>query len=459
MIDSAGARPAGQGPDCGRLSFLDAAAAVFLVAAALFLRVYFLNNMEYKADERDMLYLAINLVRDHVPCLAGSLITTGHHNPPVFHYLLALPVSLSLNPQHAALFIIVLNALGVGLTYVLVARHAGRWAALAAGLLYACSPWAIRYAMKIWYPSLLAFFGVLLCLQLPGWALRGGWRRGLLIGVTAAILAQLHPTGAFLVLGLVMAGLILMPRLRPVDLVIASAAFFICWTPYLAYQMATQWQDVAVLKDFMNHKPPAGQLQHVYNIGLISGGLGLSEALGVLGPVFRAEVWPGWEWTFGRLQEAVVLGAAAALLRRPRREAASVLAYGDWMQFFLLGAAFGLVVVMASGAPGHLHYDQVFYPWPFVLVGLLVEGLIGLFPRGWGRKAVSLACLAAVGWMSLGGAVYYWRWQSFISATGGSGEYGTAFHRIKDQELDFINRTRPLPVPSADPAAPWRRSE
>ena len=60
-----------------------------ILSIATILRVLFLQNMEFKQDEMEMVHMAINLARDHIPYVVGNLTSHGNRNPPGFLYLLS----------------------------------------------------------------------------------------------------------------------------------------------------------------------------------------------------------------------------------------------------------------------------------------------------------------------------------------------------------------------------------
>ncbi|MCI0351125.1 MAG: glycosyltransferase family 39 protein, partial [Acidobacteriales bacterium] len=76
--------------------------------------------------------------------------STGIPNPPTSVYVMAIPFALNPNPMTAILFIMGLNVIGVGLLWLIAHRYFGRTVALAAGMSYALSPWAVLYSRKIW---------------------------------------------------------------------------------------------------------------------------------------------------------------------------------------------------------------------------------------------------------------------------------------------------------------------
>lgn len=131
-----------------------------IVLLAALLRFLHLNYMEFNADEANNLFLAAGLVSGKSFPLVGVTSSIGTLNPPLFIYLLGIPMLFSRSPVFAAGFIALLNCAAVGLSYVFCRRYFGRTAAVFAAALFAVNPWAVFYSRKIWQQELLPPFVV-----------------------------------------------------------------------------------------------------------------------------------------------------------------------------------------------------------------------------------------------------------------------------------------------------------
>ncbi len=142
---------------------------VVTLLVAAFVRFWHLDLMEFKADEAEACRLAYHVVGNPLPDgsnqfpLAGLTSRIGVRNPPLFIYLLALPLACSRSPFAAVGFIALCNVVAVWLCYCVGRRYFSPFVALVAAGLYAVSPWAIVFSRKIWAQDLLP---VLLCLFL-----------------------------------------------------------------------------------------------------------------------------------------------------------------------------------------------------------------------------------------------------------------------------------------------------
>jgi len=153
-----------------------ALALTLLLAAAL--RLGAPGISEFKRDEANMMTRALDLARGRDLPLLGLSSSVNVPNPPISVYLFAVPFVFSDSPLPATLYVGVLNALAVLLTWALARRYLGARAALIAALLYAVSPWGAIYARKLWAQDLLPPFVVLTVFTaLLGYAENRRWAR------------------------------------------------------------------------------------------------------------------------------------------------------------------------------------------------------------------------------------------------------------------------------------------
>lgn len=162
------------------------------------LRLGWVGVHSFGFDEARVSLLALQMARGGQFAYAGMPSSIGMPNPPGFVWLMALPFALSTDPLVASLLIGGLNLLAVLGVWVLARDAWGPWAALAAGLFMASSPFAVFYSRSIWSQDLLAPMAVL-------WALAGtiGLRRnsGPLLAVhlfLAGFAWQVHYAGIVL---------------------------------------------------------------------------------------------------------------------------------------------------------------------------------------------------------------------------------------------------------------------
>lgn len=133
-------------------------AGVLLLAVAL--RMVAPGISEFKYDEAVLSRMALDVARGKSFPLLGMGSSVGIPNLPVSVWLYAVPYFFSADPILATLFTGALNVIAVAMTWALARRYFGPWAAIAAALLYAASPWGVIYSRKIWAQNLLPPFVV-----------------------------------------------------------------------------------------------------------------------------------------------------------------------------------------------------------------------------------------------------------------------------------------------------------
>ena len=423
-------------------------ALVCILAGAFILRALFLPHMEYKADEEGIWHMALNLIRHGVPYLTGIATSQGGYNPPGFLYLLGPAAAISHEPLHAGLYCALVGTVAVGVCFALGRRLAGRKTGLAAAALLAASPWAIRYAMKLWPQGFLILLLPLLCLLLMRQSKETSLRLSLLIGLVAGFAAQLHFTGLLLVAGLALATFLAggWPGLKRSGA--ALAGFLLAWAPYLAF-LAIAGAKAAPEGSSLLTSVPGQSALPLWLAGRVLGGMDLASAvtLGKLAAEFQAGLWAGFVW----LQRVPWLLALAGLVLMifSRGSDGAV----SWLKVFIFAACCALLGQIALGLPPQMHYLAFALPWGFLLTGLCLGRLAHGKGGGTSRAALGMLIVLAVA-----GGVFFWQWQDFLGSTGGGGEYGKAYYLQQNQAGAAARQKGILPTPVPDElCAPWGR--
>lgn len=123
---------------------------LLILLAAAVMRFGLPGIVEFFHDDAMLASLAQAMAAGESFPLTGINSSVGIPNPPTSVYVMAIPFALDSNPMTAIYFIMGLNVIGVGLLWLIAHRYFGRLVALAAGLAYALSPWAVLYSRKIW---------------------------------------------------------------------------------------------------------------------------------------------------------------------------------------------------------------------------------------------------------------------------------------------------------------------
>ncbi len=218
-----------------------------ILGIAAFLRFYQLTTTEFDADQALIFQMARDAINHGLIPATGIIASIRIANPPAVVYLFMIPAAISSNPLWGAIFVGLLNILGVLLTYIFVRRYYGRIASIIASLLYATAAEPLHFNRFIWQLNIIAPFVVLFIFALF-WGVvdrRKGWLFPAL--VLLGILIQLHITIVILS-SLLLVALVLSPgtvRLR--DLALGLTFLLLLFSTYLLWEFSIKFADLNIL--------------------------------------------------------------------------------------------------------------------------------------------------------------------------------------------------------------------
>ena len=218
-----------------------------ILGIAAFLRFYQLTTTEFDADQALIFQMARDAINHGLIPATGIIASIRIANPPAVVYLFMIPAAISSNPLWCAIFVGLLNILGVLLTYIFVRRYYGRIASIIASLLYATAAEPLHFNRFIWQLNIIAPFVVLFIFALF-WGVvdrRKGWLFPAL--VLLGILIQLHITIVILS-SLLLVALVLSPgtvRLR--DLALGLTFLLLLFSTYLLWEFSIKFADLNIL--------------------------------------------------------------------------------------------------------------------------------------------------------------------------------------------------------------------
>ena len=128
---------------------------VFLIPILLlaaFLRIYEADTEFFGGDDAYISIKAIQIARYGETHLLGPPSSLGLVHSPLSVYLYAIPYLFSPDPRGAQVFTGLMNAVAVGIMYLIAHRYFGRWAAIIGALLYAVHPHMVfaSRVMALW---------------------------------------------------------------------------------------------------------------------------------------------------------------------------------------------------------------------------------------------------------------------------------------------------------------------
>jgi hypothetical protein len=401
-------------------------ALLVTLAAAAVSRLSRLDLMEFKGDEAVACRLALHVLGYSEPGVgrffptAGLVSSIGIPNPPLFVYLVAIPLVIVPSPIAAAIFIAAANVVAVWLTFIVGTRYFSRFVGLAAAAMLAVSPWSIVFSRKIWAQDLLPVCTTLFALQVHSLLVKRRPRAGFLLIVIAAAASQLHFSG-WILFGVAAVAIFIARRWiswRWVGGGVAVAV--ISYLPFIIFNAASIIRSATV-----HHSPHASpsiltRFEHCVGFMLdLTGGGGMASLL-------------GRSFSLATLM-SLVLGVAAilGLAAIARRRSADARRLG-----FVLVVWYLLPLVALTVLPVHpyIHYFIVLLPLPFLGVAYLLE----LASRR--RTVVRFgALLAIVGCLVV---VDVRAFRTVVRDGGAPGDYGIAY-KYKRDAISFMLRHTP----------------
>jgi hypothetical protein len=392
-----------------------------LVAAAA-TRLTWLNLMEFKGDEANACRLALHVLGYSEPGVgrffptAGLVSSVSVPNPPLFVYLVALPLAFVRSPIAPAALVAAANVLAVWLTYVAGKRCFSRFVGLTAAALLAVSPWGIVFSRKIWAQDLLPVCTTLFILQLHALLVRRQPRAVFGLFVITALAIQLHFSACVL---LVVLGVALIVARRDLEwrwALAGTAVAVALYAPYLAFHVGS------ILHTAQHHHQYAGpnlgrrlDAAARYTIAIVGGGemkllIGkgstlagiVSAILGILAPIGLLTA------TRSRKQGAARLGAV-----------------------FTVWYVLPLLLLTVLEIHPFIHYFIILLPLPYLGVALIAEQILAWRPSlAMFAIGLTLVCFTVID-------VGFFR--TIIRDGGAPGDYGIAY-RFKQEAVRHILR-------------------
>ena len=174
--------------------------ALFLSAG--FFRIFFLDLIEFKADEAFTIYEMENFFSSPYLMQVGPISSTKVYNPPLYNYLMIVLSSVSREPQFISFLIALINSICIPLFYLVVKKFYPAKIALIASVLMALSPLSILYSRKIWNTNLLMPFCLAYFYFLHQIALKNDKKAYFGLFLSLILASQIHLSSFFLTLAI-----------------------------------------------------------------------------------------------------------------------------------------------------------------------------------------------------------------------------------------------------------------
>ncbi len=403
---------------------------VAVLLLATFLRFYRLDWTEYKLDEANISRLALDMARRGQVPVWGLGSSVGIYNGALSEWLLAIPYATSRSPLVATGFVAACNVLAVAMTYAFTRRVAGPTAGLVAALLFAVAPWAVLNSRKLWAQDLLPPFVIayvwsayLAFVEKKPW-----WLIAHALALSACI--QLHYSALTMVFLSIFYALVFWWRKWPwkvllVTLIIGLLSFgpflyldAITIAPDLITKQMHAFPNVTRIIQTVLYRQAFVDAVAFRMAWIMTTGSDLHSLAGA--QEFRnylnstLPVAP----IFAVLGVMIVAGLGWALWRAARRWSDAQARAGF---IVAMGIVFPILLFVWHSTPVYPHYFILLYPWPYVMVALLLAWLVQRRPNWrvawWGGTLITVIAVAQIyGYVSI---------LHFVAGRNTPGGYGT----------------------------------
>lgn len=122
---------------------------------SLIFRVFFLNLIEFKADQAISFFQTYEFYQNPQVISTGLISSLGTYNFPLFNYLLIFLSFFFFDPQRLSFAIALINSFFIVGFYIFIKKFYDPKLAIIASLIMATSPWAILLSRSIWAQDLI----------------------------------------------------------------------------------------------------------------------------------------------------------------------------------------------------------------------------------------------------------------------------------------------------------------
>jgi len=350
---------------------------ITILLYAIYLRLGYLDIIEFKSDEFEWIKLAYQHIHDK-PTLVGLPSSVGLYHPPFFAYLLSIPISISTDPKFVTGFVALLNLTGLWLLYIFAKRVFSLRLAWVVVSLVATSPWAILYSRKVWNPDCLLPFMLVFYITLASYLERPTGFKVWIMAALLALITQLHMSAWFLFGPLFVFAALVKAPLSIRDVLIGGLLFALLYTPYITFHVLTDFQNLNLFSSFerptiFSQSNLASAIDNIKWTYVISSGTGLSYSLGNEFDTFYRTRYLTLPYVFFSI---VLFVAAFGTIRYLVLSVRWVFQRREWLDtpsstkililftliLFLMHLAYFLFKV-----PSLPHYNVIFYPILFII--------------------------------------------------------------------------------------------
>jgi len=421
-----------------------------IILLGIVLRLLHFDLMEFKADEVGVIVLTKYWIGEGIPRF-GQLSTSGIPFPPGLIYLLYPLVFFTSSPLLIGLGLCVLSIAAIWLIYLLGVTLGSPAAGLWAAAFMAAHPWLILYSRKIWEPSPLPFFSILILIVVASCTLHSRHRSIFWAGPLLVMTWQFHYS-AYAVAFFFCIWFSAAAFKKRINWSACLAGFLVgivLLLPYFSYLARNDFVDLKNSYRFAGRGKSAPARSFIYIVAMYlktawAGGFGYPLARDPL-PISRTPLGAAKPWLqiLAALGTALIifLSALSVFLRLFRRGMKSSLpSFIFWLLLFI---ALPGAVYLIKGIIPPPHYFLVSIPAVLMLAGIGASSSISLSLKNIkGKKCFFLPGSLAGAAVVVSGTVIWLSLIQYIAGTGGTaGDYGLAF-RFQKEAAQIISERK-----------------
>ncbi len=213
---------------------------IILAFLVFFLRLYWIDLTIMEGDMFRDFEIAESILQGNVRYVGVASIEQTYNQQgfgPVMYYLLALIIYIFKNPLYVAVFVAVLNAIAVLITFKFCREYFNEKVAFIASFLYAVNPWSVYLSHTHWNPNYLPFFSVLFFYFLFGFVVKAKDNFLIYTSFIVAVMLHFHLTPLFFIPLIILSILLFRRDIKFSKLAYSLGAFIVPFVPYIYFNL------------------------------------------------------------------------------------------------------------------------------------------------------------------------------------------------------------------------------
>lgn len=386
-----------------------------IILIAAYFRLAYVDLAEFKGDEARDAFVAKNFVENGIVPLVGAPTSVGGNAGPFYYFILSVPFFISANPIVASAFIAILNVVAITLTFKFSKEFFNERIALIASALVVASPFALIYSRKIWNPDLLFPFSVVLLYSLYSFAIKKKSKYLVPIGISFAILLQLHPVTLFLSPIILFVLVKFRKTVHAKHLLLGLVAAFLLFSPFFYFELQNGFKNTETLAStFSLFKFDKINMIGIQHIASLTSGSGFDYILGDSAKTFYSSIFNLQQ--FFSVENILLFFAFLYLLYKSKKT------FSEGLKYFILlmWIVVPILILFFFTGPQYPHHLIMLYPVQFLAIAILFDSVFAKTGKiNHGREIKALTFLLLIFILSAQ-MIFSQSFLSFLNNNGGT---------------------------------------